>query len=109
MDYMTISTTGILNLNGGLYVDSATDYVGIGTGAVSPTVALDVVGALKVSNYISVTNAVGCGDLNSGGSIQHGSIHLIGNVPSAYEDVLLVGINQEVLGRQSLLILVKEV
>ena len=37
----------------------------LGVGISLPTVALDVVGALKVSNYISVTNAVGCGDFNS--------------------------------------------
>ena len=52
--YPTISTTGILNINGGLYVYGTTGYVGIGTGANSPAYPLDVVGIVHISNYLIV-------------------------------------------------------
>ena len=45
----TISTTGILNFNGGLYVDSATAYVGTGTRAISPACPLHVYSTTKLA------------------------------------------------------------
>lgn len=67
--------------NNTLYIDATNNRVGVNTGA--PTVALDVVGAIKSSTSITATTSVSAYDVTATGTVSGASVTASGPVSGA--------------------------